>query len=176
MRMRKPLIAASGIFLLFLFFGGVWVSIVQVIPSGLPRAIVITTIGAAFVAIFGWLLISEIRTVLQGPERILLRLGLLALDVVLLILAFATMYQRLGIINTTVEGSPVTHNFVTSIYYAIVTFTTLGYGDFQPTPDARPIAALQAITGYLVLGVLASVVATLIHPSEGPLQVEDDQG
>jgi hypothetical protein len=170
----KRLLAASGILALFLFFGGVWYSVVQIFPAGVPRTVAITLIGAAFAGIFLWLLASRIRKVLQGPERIRLELGMVALEVSLLILAFAGMYQKLGIVDTTQDGSPVVHNLLSSIYYSLVTFTTLGYGDFQPTPGARPIAALQAVTGYIILGVLASTAATLVHPTKGPLQVEED--
>lgn len=170
----KRLLAASGILALFLFFGGVWYSVVQIFPAGVPRTIAITLIGAAFAGLFVWLLASRIRRVLQGPERIRLELAMVALEVGLLILAFAGMYQRLGIIDTTQQGSPVVYDLLTSIYYSVVTFTTLGYGDFQPTSGARPIAALQAFTGYLILGLLASTAATLVHPTEGPLQVKED--
>lgn len=169
----KRLLAASGILALFLFFGGVWVSVVQLVPAGLPRTIAITLVGATFAGVFVWLLASRLRKVLQGPERIRLELVMVAVEVSLLLLAFAGMYQKLGIIDTTRQGSPVVRDLLTSIYYSVVTFTTLGYGDFQPTPDARPIAALQAFTGYIILGVLASTAATLVHPSEGPLQVEE---
>ncbi|CAN5274823.1 hypothetical protein BH23GEM4_BH23GEM4_21670 [soil metagenome] len=146
----------------------------QIFPAGIPRTIAITLIGAAFAGLFVWLLALRIRRVLQGPERIRLELAMVALGVGLLILAFAGMYQKLGIIDTTQQGSPVVYDLLTSIYYSVVTFTTLGYGDFQPTPGARPIAALQAFTGYLILGVLASTAATLVHPTKGPLQVKED--
>jgi hypothetical protein len=41
-----------------------------------------------------------------------------------------------------------------TLFFSIVTFTTLGYGDFQPTPRMRLIAASEAIIGYLYLGLL----------------------
>ncbi|HEV2132088.1 MAG TPA: ion channel [Longimicrobiaceae bacterium] len=91
----------------------------------------------------------------------------------LLILAFASVYQRLGIIDSTAEGSPITHSFATAIYYSIVTFTTLGYGDFYPTGLGRAVAAMQALTGYLILGILASTGASILSPREEPAKDED---
>ena len=39
-----------------------------------------------------------------------------------------------------------------ALYFSTVTFTTLGYGDFQPSTLSRPVAALQALFGYIYLG------------------------
>ena len=46
--------------------------------------------------------------------------------------------------------------FSDSVYFSIVTATTLGYGDFAPAVDARLMAAIQAITGYVFLGFTLS--------------------
>ena len=40
----------------------------------------------------------------------------------------------------------------TAIYFSVVTFTTLGYGDYQPLPRMRLVAAAQALLGYVFLG------------------------
>lgn len=40
-------------------------------------------------------------------------------------------------------------------YFSTVTFSTLGFGDFAPSPAARPMAALQAVIGNLHLGFIA---------------------
>jgi len=47
-----------------------------------------------------------------------------------------------------------------SIYWAIVTVTTVGYGDISPeTPLGRALAALLMITGYSVLAVPTGIVS-----------------
>ncbi len=69
---------------------------------------------------------------LGGTEHMLMDIGLILLNLALLLVAFGWMYQILGIVDTTREGNPVTSRFSTCIYYSIVTFTTLGYGDLQP--------------------------------------------
>ncbi|MDJ1007519.1 MAG: potassium channel family protein [Paracoccaceae bacterium] len=48
-----------------------------------------------------------------------------------------------------------------TLYFSIVTFTTLGYGDFQPVPRMRLIASIQAILGYAFLGLLVGLLIDL---------------
>ncbi len=164
----KQTLAASGVFLLFLFFGGLWVSLSRILPDGISQSISIVAFGAVFVMAFVWLLISRVRAILGGTEHFL-REGLLALfNLSLLVLAFAAMYQKLGIIDNTTEGSPTIHVFSTCIYYSVVTFTTLGYGDFYPVGIGRILAAMESFTGYIILGVLASTAASVLSPQEEP--------
>ena len=40
--------------------------------------------------------------------------------------------------------------FGTSLYFSVVTFTTLGYGDIGPVGWARPFAALEAFGGVVM--------------------------
>jgi len=49
-----------------------------------------------------------------------------------------------------------------SVYWAIVTLTTVGYGDISPiTPAGRTVAALVMILGYSILGVaIGGIVST----------------
>ena len=78
-----------------------------------------------------------------------------------IIALFAEIHASAGImcaaancqaIVTTTEGLPLVHDRSDGFYFPVVTFTTLGYGDFQPHPYLRPLAALQALVGYIFLG------------------------
>ena len=51
---------------------------------------------------------------------------------------------------------------LTSIYFSIVTWTTLGYGDFRPVESMRIVAACEAILGYVYMGVMVGVVINLL--------------
>jgi uncharacterized protein YjbI with pentapeptide repeats len=54
-------------------------------------------------------------------------------------------------------------NLFTSTYYSVVTFTTLGFGDITPrTPLAAGIVMLEVIIGYVMLGILISILATKV--------------
>jgi len=164
----KRTIAASTIFVLFIISGGIWISLTRFLPTGVPRTIVIVGFGGLFVVMFLWLLVTQVRQVLGGTEHMLMDIGLILLNLALLLVAFGWMYQILGIVDTTRDGNPVTSRFSTCIYYSIVTFTTLGYGDLQPQGLGRVLAAMQALTGYLILGILASTGVTLLSPREEP--------
>jgi uncharacterized protein YjbI with pentapeptide repeats len=51
----------------------------------------------------------------------------------------------------------------TTMYYSVVTFTTLGFGDITPrTPLAAGLVMVEVVTGYLMLGILISILATKV--------------
>lgn len=72
---------------------------------------------------------------------------------VLMILGwFAYAYKYWGLLNT--STNLVVHDAFASIYFSIVTFTTLGYGDFIPANNAvRAAASGEAVFGYIVLAL-----------------------
>ncbi|WP_220770398.1 ion channel [Shewanella sp. MBTL60-007] len=47
--------------------------------------------------------------------------------------------------------------FLNCIYYSVVTFTTLGYGDFTPVGFSRAIAAFEAFTGSFTIALFVVV-------------------
>jgi uncharacterized protein YjbI with pentapeptide repeats len=54
-------------------------------------------------------------------------------------------------------------NFDTMLYYSVVTFTTLGFGDVSPlTTAAKHCVMAEVIIGYVMLGGLISILATKI--------------
>lgn len=58
--------------------------------------------------------------------------------------------------NGTMLDKPYYQNIYNSIYYSIVTFTTLGYGDISPIGFAKIFAAIEAIFGAVSLGFLVA--------------------
>jgi hypothetical protein len=68
------------------------------------------------------------------------------------IVGFASLYWVYGIRNS--DG---THfDLILSIYFSVVTWTTLGYGDFYPEPQVRLVAAIEALSAYCFMGVFLS--------------------
>jgi hypothetical protein len=52
-------------------------------------------------------------------------------------------------------------NLFTAIYYSVVTFTTLGFGDVTPISSIAMIdVTLEVILGYVMLGGMISILAT----------------
>jgi hypothetical protein len=46
----------------------------------------------------------------------------------------------------------------TALYFAIVTFTTLGYGDVTVSPNWRLLASLTAVNGLIIVGLNTAVL------------------
>ena len=164
----KRTVAASTSFLALLLTGSAWISLTRFLPDGMPRDVVIVAVGAVFVGTFAWLLIRQVRDILRGTDKVWSTLVLTVMNLGLLVLAFAWMYQMIGIIDNTGGEATIRNEFWISVYYSIVTFTTLGYGDFYPQGTGRVLAAMEALTGYLILGVLASTAATVLSPRKEP--------
>lgn len=74
---------------------------------------------------------------------------------VMLAVAFALIYPYLEI---DLGGRP--DNWMTTIYFSVVTLTTLGYGDIVPTSAlARLVVLAEVIIGYVMLGGLLGIFA-----------------
>ncbi len=71
---------------------------------------------------------------------------------------FAHVFYSLGPGAMKVADLP--WNFSTVVYYSVVTFTTLGFGDVVPTTNAAAWWVMaEVITGYVMLGGLISIFA-----------------
>jgi len=58
------------------------------------------------------------------------------------------------------EVTHLGHSFETMLYYSVVTFTTLGFGDVVPkTAEASYWVMAEVILGYIMLGGLISILA-----------------
>jgi uncharacterized protein YjbI with pentapeptide repeats len=83
-------------------------------------------------------------------------------------LLFGTIFFFLGR-----EAFRVAHEnqlpwLLNSIYYSVVTFTTLGFGDITPiTKTAAFFVMAEVILGYVMLGGLISIFATLLARRSG---------
>jgi hypothetical protein len=74
--------------------------------------------------------------------------------IIALIGFYAIIYQHYGLLNDT---TPVTSpsDF---LYFSIVTWTTLGYGDLKPTAACRLFAASEALLGYIAMELYLTLV------------------
>lgn len=181
--MLKPLrhhsafrfLAASGGFALFVFVGSAWVGLVRFLPGEVSRQVATAVLGGIFALVYIVLLISRVRRIWAGPKRVWPELLFMTGNLALLLIAFAFVYQQFGLIDNTGPEQAVTHRLDTCLYYSVVTFTTLGYGDFYPRGIGRAMAGLEAFIGYVVLGLLVSTVSTLLSPKKRQQQAEEDE-
>jgi hypothetical protein len=92
----------------------------------------------------------------QGIEPLSFAIGL-GLQSVGLVLGFAGLYSAYGLL-----GAPAPVDRATSLYFSVVTWTTLGYGDLQPAENMHLIAAFEALLGYVYLGLLVGAVVVQV--------------
>jgi Ion channel len=79
-----------------------------------------------------------------------------------MIIAYANIYRSFGL----VDGSVAVTSFRDFLYFSIVTWTTVGYGDIKPSPDSRMFAASEALLGYLTMGLYLSLIFYSIAPHD----------
>ena len=86
----------------------------------------------------------------RGLHFVLLAVGLIVFSCAGLVLSF----------EGNAPGSNI-HNFGDAIWWAIVTVTTVGYGDRYPvTPGGRGVAVVLMLVGIGLIGVLTATVAS----------------
>lgn len=99
--------------------------------------------------------------VLVTSRRTLLVVQLTALGVLLCmaVWTYSDIYMRIGIIDA---ASNVVRDRESCLYFSIITFTTVGYGDYRPMLDGRMVAATEALTGYVFFGVFISMLSSIM--------------
>lgn len=80
--------------------------------------------------------------------------------IVMIILYFALSYIGLGLVGP-LSAEKITPSLAEAIYFSVVTWTTLGYGDFRPTEAARNWVMVEALIGYLFMALLVAKVLFL---------------
>ena len=78
----------------------------------------------------------------------------------LLSFIFGLMYWVGGRNLVEIAESHLPPDLLTSLYFSIVTFTTLGFGDVTPvTGLGKVVVTAEVILGYVMLGGLISILA-----------------
>jgi hypothetical protein len=73
--------------------------------------------------------------------------------------SFGIKYYSMGLQNFQVNLLP--WGLKSMMYYSVVTFTTLGYGDIYPkTIEAAQWVIAEVVVGYIMLGGMISIFAT----------------
>ncbi|MCM1313194.1 MAG: ion transporter [Bacteroides sp.] len=108
--------------------------------------------------------INEGYLLLYSIKRSLNKILVYFLFVIVLVIAIGTL---MFMIEGNIPDSRFT-DIPTGIYWAIVTLTTVGYGDITPvTPFGRFLSALVMILGYTIIAVPTGIVsATMIDETK----------
>ena len=105
----------------------------------------LATLSVAFISMFvAW----AVRETDAFTPRVLA--GFAAFFVIFTIGSFAALYCQNGIIT---PDSNADHELSHALYFSVVTWTTLGYGDYQPTERLQMVAATEALCGYVTMAM-----------------------
>ena len=74
------------------------------------------------------------------------------------IFLFASIYYLFGVNS---EQRIIQYSWITSIYFSIVTWTTLGYGDLSPIENLRLVASFEALMGYTYMALLVGLLLNI---------------
>ena len=100
--------------------------------------------GVAMLGIFGFV-VHDI-----GPAK---SFAVMLGQTAILIVLFAQLYMlRLHM------------SFWDGLYISVSTWTSLGYAELRPEGEMRIVTAVQAITGYVFLGLLISLLSNVAAP------------
>ena len=120
----------------------------------------ILIILTSFVHTLATLIIIEYSRRHQVAKKLLKKLMQINLVVLVIFLAviiesviWALTYYWVGAFDT----------FEESIYFSLVTYTTLGYGDLVLTASYRLIGAIQAANGILIFGWSTAIVVAALQ-------------
>ena len=75
------------------------------------------------------------------------------------IFIFATTFYFFGIQD---QRGTLIQDFISSLYFSVATWTTLGYGDFSPIPQLRLIASFEALIGYTYMAILIGLFLSVV--------------
>jgi len=107
-------------------------------------------------------ILSKLVDIFCGYGEAPLRIITLSMAIILLCAIFYT-FTGLNYHDTVQAASSdlsIKENFglfFSALYYSVVTFTTLGYGDFTPVGISRAIAAIEAFTGSFTIALFVVV-------------------
>lgn len=81
------------------------------------------------------------------------------------LLIFTHYYMSTGVMVRTETGSIFfDQGFFTCLYFSIITWTSLGYGDVSPTLKSRPWVMIEVFYGYIHMGVLMALILDFLKP------------
>ena len=111
--------------------------------------------------------IFKMARYIGGANLILMALKASRPKIIVFLFAVLTMATIMGTVMYMVEGGPDSPGFSSipqSTYWAIVTITTVGYGDIAPlTPLGKFLASFAMISGYAIIAVPTGIVGAEIN-------------
>jgi voltage-gated potassium channel len=140
-----------------------------------PWFLVVGPTDSKFLLLIRLARLSRVVMATRGARRLFERLGRVALVAVAVVIVGAAVAYR-----AEHATNPGFATYGDALWWAIVTLTTVGYGDIVPKSTAgRVDSVMIMITGISILGLLAGSMASFFHldsttPTGAPEEVADD--
>lgn len=122
-------------------------------------AVTLSAIVMTLIVVVVFSTVFSILFVGLKDRNIFLATVMVGVAIASIISLFAEIFRWIGVSDGKACLQVPLH-FATTVYFSIVTWTTVGYGDLVPCGPGRLVAALEAILGYLVMALL---IATLVE-------------
>jgi voltage-gated potassium channel Kch len=104
--------------------------------------------------VFRWLAEHRPMAMIRNPTiAIVIWIGFLIIPIVLNVHLWAAFYYVQAALP----------NYEESLYFSIVTFTTLGYGDIVLDREWRLLATFEAINGTIIFGWMTALIVAFIQ-------------
>ncbi|WP_163832319.1 potassium channel family protein [Spartinivicinus ruber] len=88
-------------------------------------------------------------------------------------LLFSGLYRWTSMANKQAFSRPF-ESTIDSIYFSIVTLTTLGYGDITPKSDmAKVLVMFETLTGVIFLAIMIGLIISVSLTNKDELQCEE---
>jgi voltage-gated potassium channel len=120
--------------------------------------------------------ILQLSEYMQEAQMLMSALGNSSRKIMVFLYAVLTIVVVFGALMYTVESKEAGFTSIpTSIYWAIVTVTTVGYGDIAPqTILGQMIAATLMITGYGIIAVPTGIYSAELYKTYNADKIRND--
>jgi voltage-gated potassium channel len=113
--------------------------------------------SAGMLLLIHWL--ARVREVLESP-RVYRRVGLLLRVFVWIVLLHLIQVVLWAFVFLRAGALP---NLETAVYFSLVTYTTIGFGDVVLGPGWRVLAGIEGLTGLVLVGWSTAFVFAIVN-------------
>lgn len=111
--------------------------------------------------------VFRLHSVIEEGNLLMVSLRRSANKILVFFLFVVALVVAMGAVMYIVEGQAAGssfNNIPNSVYWAVVTMTTVGYGDITPvTPVGRFLSAVTMLLGYTIIAVPTGIVSAQMH-------------